>query len=81
VFLTDGILEACNRADEEFGYEGLEKSLRTAGRNSAREIREALQETLKAHCGDVEARDDQTLLVLKVRDQVSGVPSRRALDV
>jgi PAS domain S-box-containing protein len=81
VFLTDGILEACNRADEEFGYEGLEKSLRTAGCNSAREIREALQETLKAHCGDVEARDDQTLLVLKVSDQVSGVPSRRALDV
>jgi len=79
LFLTDGILEACNRADEEFGYEGVEKALQRAQSNSAREIREALSDTLKAHCGDVEARDDQTLLVLKVNDQVCGATSPPAI--
>jgi PAS domain S-box-containing protein len=79
LFLTDGILEACNRADEEFGYEGVEKALQRARSSSAREIREALSDTLKAHCGDVEARDDQTLLVLKVSDQVCGATSPPAI--
>ena len=70
LFLTDGILEAGNRADDEFGYEGVERALRATRTNGAREIREVLAETLTAHCGDVEARDDQTLLVLKVNEQV-----------
>ncbi|HEU0368873.1 MAG TPA: SpoIIE family protein phosphatase [Candidatus Acidoferrum sp.] len=70
LFLTDGILEAGNRADDEFGYEGVERALRATRTNGAREIREVLAETLRAHCGDVEARDDQTLLVLKVNEQV-----------
>jgi len=28
---------------------------------------------LKTHCGDVEARDDQTLLVLKVGEEAGGL--------
>jgi len=78
LFLTDGILEACNRADEEFGYEGVEKALKAVRHGSAREIREALSQTLKAHCGDVEARDDQTLLVLRVGEQVNEPAASRA---
>jgi len=71
--LTDGILEACNAAEEEFGYEGVERALRAVERGSAREIREKLSGTLKTHCGDVEARDDQTLLVLKVGEEAGGL--------
>ncbi len=73
LFLTDGILEACNAAEEEFGYEGVERALRAVERGSAREIREKLSGTLKTHCGDVEARDDQTLLVLKVGEIAGGL--------
>jgi sigma-B regulation protein RsbU (phosphoserine phosphatase) len=66
LFLTDGILEACNAKDEEFGYENVEEALRGCQGASAVKIKEALSRALTLHCGAVEARDDQTLMVLKV---------------
>jgi sigma-B regulation protein RsbU (phosphoserine phosphatase) len=72
LLLTDGILEACNPRDEEFGYEGVEEALRNCRGASEREVKDALRRALTAHCDGVEARDDQTLLVLRVRDQDKG---------
>ena len=69
VFLTDGILEACDESDKEFGYEGLETALRVSHRLSANEIRDAIAKGVTAHCNHAEPRDDQTLIVLKVQKQ------------
>ena len=69
VFLTDGILEACDESDKEFGYEGLETALRVSHRLSANEIRDAIAKGVTAHCNHAEPQDDQTLIVLKVQKQ------------
>jgi serine phosphatase RsbU (regulator of sigma subunit) len=66
LFLTDGILEACNRHDDEFGYAGIEAALQNIGALNAAEIREVLLQSLASHCGNLEASDDQTVIVFKV---------------
>jgi PAS domain S-box-containing protein len=80
LFLTDGILEACNSRDEEFGYEGVEEALRNCRGASVSEIKDALSRALAVHCDGVEPRDDQTLMVLKVegRSGRSGPGERHA---
>jgi len=40
---------------------------------NATEIREVLLQSLASHCGDLEAGDDQTLIVFKV----AGTPGER----
>ena len=66
IFLSDGILEACNLDDEEFGYSRLAGALRHTNNLTAAQISQALQQALAAHCGDLEPSDDQTLVVMKV---------------
>ena len=66
IFLSDGIMEACNLEDEEFGYDRLATALRACNKLTAAEISEVLQQALAAHCGDLEPEDDQTLIVMKV---------------
>jgi sigma-B regulation protein RsbU (phosphoserine phosphatase) len=66
IFLTDGILEACNHRDNEFGYGGLESALRNTDGLTAKQISDVLFQALASHCGDLEAGDDQTLIVVKV---------------
>jgi phosphoserine phosphatase RsbU/P len=73
LFLTDGILEACDSTDEEFGYERVEEILHKCNGASAAEIKEAISRALTAHCGPVEARDDQTLMVHKVGENAARV--------
>jgi len=66
LFLTDGILEACNRHDDEFGYAGIEAALHNTSALNATEIREVLLQSLASHCENLEASDDQTMIVFKV---------------
>jgi sigma-B regulation protein RsbU (phosphoserine phosphatase) len=66
VFVTDGILEACDLEGKEFGYERLENVLMLHGRKSAAEIRDAIAQSLAAHTAKADVTDDQTLIVLKV---------------
>ena len=66
IFLSDGIMEACNLEEEEFGYDRLATALRDCDKLTAPEISEVLQQALAAHCGDLEPEDDQTLIVMKV---------------
>ncbi len=70
IFLSDGILEACNHDDEEFGYHRLSSALRNCHNLTAAEISAVLLQALATHCGDLEPSDDQTLIVMKV----SGAP-------
>lgn len=63
---TDGVTEAVNRADEQFGLERLASFLEVARYDSARElvlgIRQALQDFTQGHTLD----DDVTIVVCKV---------------
>src|SRR4029077_6484239 len=70
IFLTDGIIEASNHDDEEFGYVRLERALRDCNKLTAAEISGLLLQALATHCGDIEPEDDQTLIVMKVNAPV-----------
>ena len=67
LFPTDGILEACNAAGEEFGYQGVEHALVGCENSSADGIKDALARAIARHSNKVEAQDDQTLIVFKVQ--------------
>jgi serine phosphatase RsbU (regulator of sigma subunit) len=66
IFLSDGIMEACNRDDEEFGYPLLAAAMSECHQLTATEISDFLLQALASHCGDVEPSDDQTLMVMRV---------------
>lgn len=59
---TDGILEATNSADEQFGYQRLETALASA---PASGCLEAVQDALVGHIGSARFNDDVALLLLE----------------
>jgi serine phosphatase RsbU (regulator of sigma subunit) len=67
VLFSDGVTEAENPAGEEVGDDRLAGWLRHAAGKSATEVVEAIQRELAAFCAMAAARDDVTLMVLKVR--------------
>jgi serine phosphatase RsbU (regulator of sigma subunit) len=68
VFYTDGLLEARNAADLEYGEARLQRSItRQAGAASARQIRDAILGDLSNFKGDVEQGDDITLVVVRMK--------------
>jgi serine phosphatase RsbU (regulator of sigma subunit) len=64
---SDGLNEATNAADEEYGDERAAESLRVAARSgkSAAEIRAMLLNDLSNYVGDAEPHDDVTVVVVK----------------
>jgi phosphoserine phosphatase RsbU/P len=67
VMFSDGVTEAENHAGEEFGDDRLAACLKGCRSRSATETLEAIQRELSAFCGTAAARDDVTLMVVKVR--------------
>jgi sigma-B regulation protein RsbU (phosphoserine phosphatase) len=65
VLYTDGLLDAVNAWDEDFGMERLGEVLRQAHGCSAEALRDAIVAAVREHVGGVEAFDDVTLIVLK----------------
>jgi phosphoserine phosphatase RsbU/P len=67
VFYTDGVTDALNAAEQEFGIERIRKIIlsRPLREKSAAEIIRALDDELKKFIGTTERFDDITLLVLK----------------
>jgi phosphoserine phosphatase RsbU/P len=66
VFYTDGVIEAVNANDEEFGTKRLVETVAAAKRQSASEIKAAVFNAVNAFTGDGGAvRDDLTIVVLK----------------
>lgn len=63
-FYTDGVTEAMNDRDEEFGRDRLAESLRRTRGGSAAEIREEVLKDLRRF-SDRRLADDQTLIVIK----------------
>ncbi len=70
LFASDGILEAENAELEEFGIERLSAVLETmTPQNSAADIVSSIVSATDHHVGaGFQARDDRTLLVLRVTD-------------
>jgi sigma-B regulation protein RsbU (phosphoserine phosphatase) len=66
VLYSDGVTEAENPAGEEVGDDRLVAWLRQAAGRSATEVLEAVQRDLAAFCGSAAARDDVTLMALRV---------------
>lgn len=68
VFYTDGLVEARNARDDEYGDERLKRAVaRAASSRTAREIRDAILGDLSNFKGDQEQVDDMTLVVVRLR--------------
>jgi sigma-B regulation protein RsbU (phosphoserine phosphatase) len=65
ILYTDGITEAVNGNNEQYGLEGMYKILKQNHHKSANEIRQAVINGVMAHIGTQKVFDDITLLVLK----------------
>ena len=68
VAFTDGVPEAQNAAEEEFGDARLKALLAQIAHLDAHDIAERLLAELKAWIQDASQYDDLTFIVLKVRD-------------
>lgn len=65
VLFSDGVVEAVNEAEQEFGEERLAELVRRNAHRPAAELQEAILEALRAFTGDSEQQDDITLLVVR----------------
>jgi sigma-B regulation protein RsbU (phosphoserine phosphatase) len=67
---TDGVLEAQNPKEEEFGEERLRALLRRVGHLPVDEIALQIADELKNWIGDAEQYDDLTFILLKVNSEL-----------
>ena len=65
LFYTDGVTEAMNAADEEFGGERLAELLRGQRAASAEAIADAIEAAVRDFVGDAVQHDDFALIVVK----------------
>jgi serine phosphatase RsbU (regulator of sigma subunit) len=68
VFYTDGVTEAKNDKQEEFGTRRLKQVMDDSHHLGARQIRENIYEAVKEFTGLSHQEDDLTMIVVKVRD-------------
>ncbi len=67
VFYTDGIPEAMNRDNEEFGENRFEKLLLTNRNLNANDLSKLVFDEVKKYRGDAEQSDDITLGIIKIK--------------
>jgi Stage II sporulation protein E (SpoIIE) len=68
IFYTDGLIEARNAQDQEYGDARLQRAVaRAAGSRTAREVRDAILGDLSNFKGDAEQADDITVVVVRLR--------------
>ena len=67
VLFSDGVTEAENLEGEEFGDDRLASCLEGMRDRSATEVMDIVQQGLSAFCGTAAARDDVTVMIVKVR--------------
>lgn len=65
VMYSDGLVEAANSRDEEYGEGRLREVLTTVIEQSAIEIRQAILKSLAAFTGAEKLRDDLTIVVAR----------------
>jgi sigma-B regulation protein RsbU (phosphoserine phosphatase) len=74
VFFSDGILDAQNRAHELFGRGRLEQIIAANCELPAEQVVDAIFKAVAEHAGNEDAFDDQTVVVIRVRNN----PGKRA---
>ena len=67
VFFSDGIVDASNLHDEQFGRVRIEKTISKHSDQSAQQIVDALFEAANKFSEGAPVFDDQTVVVLKVK--------------
>jgi len=67
VAYTDGVTEALNCYDQEFGESKLREIIAQSAQLSASELTERIVEHVREWCGETAQHDDLTLVVMKVR--------------
>ena len=65
LFYTDGITEAFNEEDQEFGEERVKKILTDLARESPEQILAEIQNSLEAFAGEAPQSDDRTIVLAK----------------
>jgi HAMP domain-containing protein len=65
VWLSDGLIEATNAADEPFGYESVKRVLAGTQGESAVSIRNRLLAAVESHTAGQPLSDDRTLMVMR----------------
>lgn len=68
VFYTDGVTEAKNDKEEEFGTRRLKQVISDSHKLSAGQIQENIYDAVKEFTGLSHQEDDLTMIVIKVRD-------------
>ena len=68
VFFSDGILDARNHAGDLFGRSGVEKVVAESLSSAAAEVVDAIFRAVAQHAAGEETFDDQTVVVIKVKD-------------
>jgi len=71
VMMTDGVIEACNDKEEEFGYQRLIESVRASRKDGADAIRRRVLEDVTAFCNN-QFNDDASLIIVAVDRSPSG---------
>ena len=64
-FFTDGLIEAMNSEEEEFGEDRLQTLLIKNKQSSAKKLVDLVVSKVRQHTGDVHLQDDFTLVVVK----------------
>ncbi len=67
VFYTDGLVEARNSQDQEYGDTRLERAVARVVDGTAREVRDAILGDLSNFKGDAEQADDITVVVARIK--------------
>jgi sigma-B regulation protein RsbU (phosphoserine phosphatase) len=81
LFYTDGVSDAMNAADEEFGSTRLAEALAAHRAESAEAIADAIVAAVQAFTGDVAQYDDFTMIVLKRKESPhDGIQTARTQD-
>jgi len=65
VWLSDGLIEATNAADEPFGYDSVTKALAGVAGESAIDVRNRLLAAVERHTGGQPLSDDRTMMVMR----------------
>jgi len=82
VLYSDGVVEAANATDEEFGEERLAQLILENRTRPANEIRDEILRQVRSFVGGEQFQDDLTLLVVRAEAEVTGDDSlARAVEV
>ncbi|HEY4591672.1 MAG TPA: PP2C family protein-serine/threonine phosphatase, partial [Thermoanaerobaculia bacterium] len=65
VWLSDGLIEATNAADEPFGYDSVKRVLAGSKGESVAGIRNRLLAAVESHAAGQPPEDDRTLIVMR----------------